>query len=276
MVELFKIGSFEIYLFGVTIVLAMLVGMGVILLEAKRKEMNTEKIMDLMLYTLIASFIGARVYYIVAFDLSHYLSNPMEIIAIRNGGLSIQGGIIFGIAFAIFYTKIKNINFWETADVFAPGIIIGQGIGRFGCDVFGIPMEGSYPWGINIGSTLLHPVQLYEAFLNIGLFIFLWQFRDKTKYKGQLFIRYIIGFSIIRGIVEFFRVNPIVFEPFSVVHLTSALLIVIALVIRSIIKDKNLIKEEHSFNDDILNDKIIYSLVVLTVIVGTWVYYSVH
>jgi len=276
MVELFEIGPIKIYLFGVTIVLAMLVGMAIILKESKRKEMNSESIMDLMLYTLVASFIGARVYYIIAFDLSHYLSNPMEIIAIRNGGLSIQGGIIFGIVFAIFYSKVKNINFWKAADAFAPGIIIGQAIGRFGCDVFGIPMVGSYPWGIDVASVIRHPVQLYEAFLNIGLFILLWKFRDQTKYHGQLFIRYIIGFSIIRGIVEFFRVNPIVFEPFSIVHLTSVLFIAIALITRSRIKDKDLIKNTQSSKDDILKDWMIYILAVLIGMIGTWVYYSIH
>jgi phosphatidylglycerol:prolipoprotein diacylglycerol transferase len=248
----------------------------IILKESKRKGMDENRVMDLIIYTLIAAFIGARVYYIIAFDLAYYMEHPLRIFAVRNGGLSIQGGLIFGIAFAAIYSKILKINFWKAADAFAPGIIIGQAIGRFGCDVFGIPMKGNYSWGVTVGSALLHPVQIYEAFLNIGLFIVLWKFRDKTKYHGQLFISYIIGFSLIRSAVEFFRINPIIWGPFTVVHLTSLILIGIALVIRFRIKDKYPMNETPYLNEGLLNDPVIYLLTVVIAISGTWIYYAMH
>lgn len=276
MVELFKVGSFQVYLFGIAIALGILGAMFIILKETNRKHMETEEMMDVMFYTLIASFIGARVYYIIAFDLKFYISNPMQIFAIRNGGLSIQGGILFGIVFAIIYTKIRKINFWKVADTFAPGIIMGQAIGRFGCDVFGIPMEESYFWGVNYNSVVRHPVQLYEAFLNLALFIILWKYRDRQKYHGQTFVRYIIGFSIIRGSVEFFRINPIIWGPITIVHLTSVLIIVAALFMRARIKKKYAIMKHPLPDSSRVNNQWIYFITVLIASIGTWFFYNIH
>lgn len=276
MVEIFKIGHFAIYLFGVTIALGMLVGLAIMIKEAKRKGMDVEKLTDLALYSIIASLIGARLYYVVAFNLKYYLANPKAIISIRDGGLSIQGALIFGIAFAIWFTKKKKVSFWKVADAFAPGIIIGQSIGRIGCDVFGIPMESPYPWGVMVNSQLLHPVQLYEALLDLLLFAYLWKGRSKSRYHGEIFIKYIIGFSIVRGIVEFFRVNPIVFGPFTIAHVTSLVIIVAALLTQRSMKKRNTLQLE-------LNEKNIaefktlhYILIALFAVVSTWFYYYIH
>lgn len=165
MVELIKIGNISIYLFGVTIALGMLIGTIFIKMEIKRKKMNDNKMMDLMIYTIIASLLGARIFYVIVFNYEFYFKNPLEIFAIRNGGLSIQGGIIFGTIFAIIYTKLNKMSFLKAADTFAPGIIIGQAIGRIGCDVFGIPMTKVYLWGVKLNSIIYHPVQLYRLIL---------------------------------------------------------------------------------------------------------------
>lgn len=276
MVELFKIGHFSIYLFGVTIALGMLLGVFIMLKEAKRKELDTDAIMDLTLYTIIAAMIGARLFYILVFDLPFYLENPLKIFAFRDGGLSIQGGLIFGIAFAIFYTRKKKIHFWKAADVFAPGIILGQAIGRIGCDVFGVPMKGNYPWGVMINGQLLHPTQMYEAILNFMLFIYLWKKRDKVQYDGQIFIHYIIGFSIIRGIVEFFRVNPIVFGNFTVAHVTSLVILVIALFISRKIKEKYPVPITEGTNETVTVSAVEYLIIFIIMIIGIWFYYFIH
>lgn len=276
MVELFKVGNFSIYLFGVTIALGMIAGIFVMLREAKRKGLNADSIMDLTLYTIIASMIGARLFYVLVFDLQFFLENPLKVFALRDGGLSIQGGLIFGILFAIYYTRKKKIHFWKTADAFAPGIILGQAIGRIGCDVFGIPMKGNYPWGVMINGQLLHPAQIYEAILNFILFIYLWKKRDKTQYDGQIFIHYTIGFSIIRGIVEFFRVNPIVFSSFTVAHVTSLVILIVALFISKKIKGENSILSTEGTNGAITVSLVEYLIIFAMMITGVWFYYFIH
>ncbi|ARE86873.1 prolipoprotein diacylglyceryl transferase [Clostridium formicaceticum] len=144
---LFNVGGFSIHLFGVTIALGILVGFFIMLSEAKRKGLDKEKLIDLALYTVIFGVIGARLNYILAFNPAYYIRNLKEILMLQQGGLSIQGSLIIGTAFGFWYMKKKSIPIWKTADAFAPAIIMGQAIGRVGCDVFGIPMSRSWFWG---------------------------------------------------------------------------------------------------------------------------------
>ncbi|KXG73757.1 prolipoprotein diacylglyceryl transferase [Thermotalea metallivorans] len=276
MKELFKIGHFGIYIFGVTIVAGMLAGLLIMMREAKRKGMDKNKMLDLATYTIIVSIIGARAYYILAFDFPYYLKNPIEIFYIRNGGLSIQGGLIAGVLFALWYTKKNKIFFWKAADAFAPGIIMGQAIGRIGCDVFGIPMERIYPWGVKINNQILHPVQIYEMLLNLILFTYLWRSRGKLKYNGELFIKYIMGFSMNRAIVEFFRSNPMVIQPFTIAHVTSLFIIIAAFLGGRSIREKQRVANEIPSNDYVKVSIFEYMLIFGIGAVGTLIYYSLY
>ncbi|AOT69188.1 prolipoprotein diacylglyceryl transferase [Geosporobacter ferrireducens] len=276
MKPIFSIGHFTIYLFGITIMLGMLAGLWIMTREAKRKGLEQQHMLDLALYTIFAGIIGARLYYVVAFNFEYYMRNPLEILMIQQGGLSIQGALIGGALFGYWYTKKKEIPFWRAADTFAPGIILGQAIGRIGCDVFGIPMKNIYPWGININNQILHPAQMYEMLLDLILFGYLWRNRDRIQYDGQLFIKYIVGFSMNRFVVEFFRTNPIIFGPFSIAHLTSVGIIAIAFIAGKIIKRK-----QENLQIDVANETAAvrngeYILIPAIAAVGIWFYYFIH
>lgn len=282
MVELFKIGNFAIYLFsvmiaiGLMIVIGMFIGIYLMHRESKRKGLDTDSMFELAMYTLVASIIGARLYYIIVFNPSPYIENLVEIFSLRDGGLSIQGGLIGGIFFSFWYTKRKKLNFWTAADAFAPGIVAAQAVGRIGCDIFGIPMKTSYPWGIVINSQLLHPAQMYEMILDLILFVYLWNRRGKIKYNGQLFINYIIGFSINRFIIEFFRTNPVVIGSLTVAHITSIVIIIVALIVRNITKNKERM-EKADLQDNIVEVySYEYIIVVLVGAIGMFIYYNVH
>ncbi|TDT63653.1 prolipoprotein diacylglyceryl transferase [Fonticella tunisiensis] len=276
MVELFKIGHFSIYLFGVTIALGMLAGIFIMSREAKRKGLNADKMFDLALYTILAAILGARLYYIIAFAPGYYLKNPGEIIKINAGGLSIQGGLIGGILFALWYTKKKEISFWRAADAFAPGIALGQAIGRIGCDVFGIPMKKIYPWGIKVSGQILHPAQMYEMILDLILFTYLRRRRGKIKYNGELFIKYIIGFSINRAVVEIFRTNPIVINPLTIAQVTSIAIIIIALFVNRFLKSRSEILQEDVANNTVEVPIYQYLLILALAAAGMWFYYYIH
>ncbi|SHJ10166.1 prolipoprotein diacylglyceryl transferase [Geosporobacter subterraneus DSM 17957] len=117
-----SIGHFTIYLFGITIMLGMAAGLWVMIREAKRKGLEQQSMLDLAVYTIFAAIAGARLYYIALFNIEHYLSNPVEILMIQQGGLSIQGALITGALFGCWYTKKKKIPFWKAADTFARGL----------------------------------------------------------------------------------------------------------------------------------------------------------
>lgn len=273
--ELFRIGHFSINIFGVMIAIGIITGILIMLKEAKRKSVNEDNIFDLAIYTIIVAIISARLYYVVGFNFSYYLKNPLEIIFVNLGGLSIQGGLLGGILFAAWYTKKKGILFWETADIFAPSIAIGQAIGRIGCDIFGIPMKTIYPWGIKVGSQIVHPAQMYEMVLDLLLFTYLWRKKDRLNYKGELFIKYIIGFSINRAIVEFFRTNPVIIKPFTIAHITSFIMIVTAIIVGRIIKNKYQI-EKDTVNDTVKVPIYQYVMIFSVGVVGVAIYYFIN
>lgn len=274
--ELFHIGRFSVGIFGVMVALGFAAGILVITKEARRKGLEEEGTLDLTLYTIIASIIGARLYYVTAFWLPYYLENPLEILMFNEGGLSVQGGILGGILFAAWYTRRKGMDFWKAADAFAPGIAIGQAIGRIGCDVFGVPMQTPYPWGILVGGQLLHPAQLYEMVLDILLFVYLWRKRGRLRYRGELFIHYIVGFSLVRGLVEFFRSNPIVYGPFTVAHVTSLVIIVIAVAAGRIIRKRNRFEKGTAIEEPVKVPWHQDALLVLLAIAGIIIYYLVN
>lgn len=272
--EVFSIGGIHVYLFGITIALGMLIGYFVVSKEVTRKKLDEDVFSTLSLYVIVFSIIGARLYYVSVFDLEYYLNNPIQVFMIRNGGMSIQGGIIGGVLSGLIYLKSKKAKFKDYADAFVPGLAIGQFVGRIGCDVFGIPMRSIYPWGKWVNGVLVHPVQIYEALLDLILFAWLWRRREYIKFKGQLFVEYMILFGVIRGLIEFFRSNPIWIEPFTVAHLTSFVMIIIGIILLIVFRKKDNIKTPSKVNKKSYIG--FYLFIILLAISSTYLFYRIR
>lgn len=237
---LFYVFGFPVHFFGVMIAIGILAGIFVAYLEVKRKKLDIDKGFDIVIYSIIAAIVGARLFYILFYDLSYYLENPMEIIKIYEGGLSIHGGLVSAFLVAVLYIRKNKLNFFQYADAMAPGIILGQAIGRIGCDVFGKVMTSPLPWGVQYQGQVLHPAQVYEFLLNYFVFFILWRKRKSIQYDGQIFVWYVILFSINRGVIEMFRTNPSIIGWFSISHLLSVLLIIGAIVLMFFAKKNSL------------------------------------
>ncbi len=128
---IFQIFGYDVYWYGVIIGSGVLIALALAVQEAKRTQQNPENYVDIALFGVIFSVIGARLYYVI-FSWKFYVNEPLKIFALREGGLAIYGGIIAGIITVIVYTKIKNLNFWLVADTAAPSLLLGQIIGRWG------------------------------------------------------------------------------------------------------------------------------------------------
>ena len=111
--------------------LGVLFGIIIAYIEVKRKRLDTNKFENLAFFAILFGFIGARLYYVL-FNLDYYLSNPVEIIEVWNGGLAIHGGIIGSVLAIIVYCRKQKLNLIEILDICAPAILIGQIIGRWG------------------------------------------------------------------------------------------------------------------------------------------------
>lgn len=220
---LVEVGPLVIRWYGAMIALAFFTGMWIALKEAQRKGIGKEKLEGFFIYVLIGAVMGARIYYVAFSDLGHFLKNLLSMFAVWQGGLAIHGAILGGLLVTIFYTKRQKIPFWRFADAIAPALILGQAIGRIGCffngDAHGYPTDR--PWGLVYspespaghmfpGQTL-HPTQLYEMFLNLIIFGFLWMIRKKLKVDGHLFLLYVILYSSARIFVEHFRADRLTF-----------------------------------------------------------------
>jgi len=276
MVELFSIGHFSIHLLSVTSAIGMIIGLLLIQKEGERKLLDKDKLMDLGIFTVLFGIIGARLGYILFFNFDYYLTNPSEIFRFSQGGLSIQGAILAGGAAAFIIMRRKNLPVWKTADAIVPGVILGQAIGRVGCDVFGVPMSRNWPWGVMVNGELLHPAQLYEVALNFILFLFIWRKRKTAKFDGELFFIYIIGFAINRFIVEFFRTNPQGLGPLSIAHVLSLVIVALGIIVLIFMNNRSYgtsgsINEEFS-----LSSSLVYGLVVTGFIISVVFYYGIH
>lgn len=275
MKELFSIGPIHIYFFGLMIAIGIIWGSLFAIKQAEKRGISEEVIINLITIIVIFGLVGARLFYILFYNPSFYFSNPSEIIKINEGGLSIHGGIFSAVAAGYIYSIKSKISFFKLADIIAMALPLAQGIGRVGCDVFGKPMTSIMLWGINYNGQVLHPAQVYEFVLDYVLFIILWRRSYKKKFEGELFVIYLIAFAVIRGIVEFFRINPIIWGPFSISHLLSVALIIIGLVIYILISNKGTVKIDSYVENKMSLMTSIFYLIAL-IVVSIFAFYFVQ
>ena len=216
--KLISFGSFFIPTYGVLVALGFLLALTVTVRLARRSGLPSEKVMNLAVYCAMAGIVGAKLFMFL-FDLPTYLHNPGEIFTLETlqaAGV-FHGGLIVALLFAIWYIRKESLPLLATMDCFAPGIALGQAIGRLGCFAAGCcwGKECSLPWGVRFRSDFaapvpldktLHPAQLYESAADLLIFVFLYRrFQSSSARKGELIGLYLVLYSIARFIIEFFR-----------------------------------------------------------------------
>jgi phosphatidylglycerol:prolipoprotein diacylglycerol transferase len=215
--EIFHLSFLHTY--GALVALAFLAGLWMATRLAKRCGLDAEAATNLGIYCALAAILGAKVMMIIVDP--RYRENPSEIFSLdtlQAGGV-FYGGLIGALAVAWWYMRKTRLPLWKTADVFAPGIALGHGIGRLGCFSAGCcwGVECHLPWAVTfrnpvahdlVGVPLgqpLHPTQLYEAFAEFLIFGILYRQFGKPHRSGTIIGLYLMLYSIARFIVEFFR-----------------------------------------------------------------------
>ena len=209
-------GFAKIYWYGFIISLGVLISLFFVHKIARQKGYNLKKIEDLYFYVIIFGLIGARLYEVFFFNWSYYQNNLINIFKVWEGGLAIQGTILFGILTVYIFCKKNKLKFFQYTDLLVLGLILGQAIGRWG-NFFNQELYGKIsglPWAIYIERTgfFHHPVFLYESILNLILFFVLYQIFKKQSKQGLTTLIYLGGYSLIRFLMEFIRIDscPIV------------------------------------------------------------------
>ena len=215
---LFFIGDFPIRAYGVMLALAIISGASVAYFLLKKDGRGWhEHIIDFSITVAIAGLIGARLWDVFFFDWHYYSNHLLEIPYVWQGGMAIQGGVVFGTLAGFWFVKKHNIDAWAFADVFAPALILAQSVGRmanlFNGDAFGHPTGGNfgilYPESTlayrTYGNQPLWPAEIWEGQIDILIFVALLLFSSFKHAKGQVFVLYAILYSAARFFLEFLR-----------------------------------------------------------------------
>lgn len=215
-VILFHIGDYPVRSYGIVVVLALLLSIGMAR-YLTRGTVYRQHIIDLAMYSVIGAIIGARFWHVFFFQWHYYRYHWEQIPAIWNGGLAIQGSMIGGFAAAWIYCKIRRLDLWELADAVSPAIVFGQGVGRIACflngDAFGKPTHSGfgivYPPGTiayqTYGSQPLWPAEVWEGQWDMIVFGLLMYLSNKNHPKGFRFFTYNFLYSLGRFFLEFLR-----------------------------------------------------------------------
>ncbi|MDH7499696.1 MAG: prolipoprotein diacylglyceryl transferase, partial [candidate division NC10 bacterium] len=211
---LFKIGPFTLHTYGLFISMGVLLAIALAAREARREGLDPQKMLDLGFYLLVASIIGSRLLFVLIFY-PDYLHRPWAIFKLWEGGLVFYGGFVLALAVGIWYLRRNRLPLWRTADLWAAPLALGHALGRIGCFSAGCcyGKPSSVPWAVTFSDPQslailgvpLHPVQLYETLSNFLLFCFLFLFRRFRRFEGQVFWLYVLLYSLLRFLLEFYR-----------------------------------------------------------------------
>ncbi len=215
--EIFHYGWLRLKWYGLLIASAVLIGVNLSMRLARARQVDPETIADLAIWLVLGAIPSARLYY-VAFQWPTYAPHPVQIFKIWEGGIAIYGAIIGGTLAAIVFAKIKQIPFWQLADICAPSVALGQAIGRWG-NFFNSEAYGSrtdLPWGVYIPKEAgyFHPTFLYESLWNLMVFaLLMWLFVNDARHHrlktGSIFLVYLIAYGVGRLWIEELRTDSL-------------------------------------------------------------------
>lgn len=236
----FNVFGIDIMWYGIIIAAAMVLAVIVIYRRAPAHRIASEKTLDFILITVPMGVIGSRLYYVL-FNLDFYAGDFYKIINIRNGGLAIHGGLIFGFLTAILLCKLWDIRPMNLLDLTAPAIALAQSIGRWG-NYFNQEAHGGptdLPWAINVGGQMVHPTFLYESIWCFLLFLVLLFVDSNRKFEGQTFLLYGALYSLERFFVEWLRTDSLMLGPLKQAQVVSAAVFIIFTLVYINLRRKN-------------------------------------
>ena len=241
---IFKIGPLAMRWYGLMYVFGFASSYLLALHQLKKKAstITRAELDDLYFYLILGLIVGARLGYVIFYNLSFYLQNPLEVFVLWHGGMSFHGGFIGAFLAGYVMIKKKRLNFFEVADLIVPTCPPGLMFGRIGNfingELFGKP--GTVPWAMVFpqgGNVARHPSQLYEAFLEgLLLFVILWIYKDRKKRSGDVLAVFLILYGAFRIFCEFFREPDLqlgyIVGWFSMGQILSIIMIVVGLALK--------------------------------------------
>jgi phosphatidylglycerol:prolipoprotein diacylglycerol transferase len=207
--EILRWGVLHITSYGLMLAIAFLAGTWLALREARRLGLDEDRVVTLILITLVAAILGARAFYVLE-HMREFRGAFLSVLALWQGGLTLYGGIVMGTLVGLLSARRAGLPMWVAADALTPSIALGMMFGRAGCFLngccYGLPTR--LPWGVvfppdsfaslEFGPVPVHPSQLYFAAAGLGLFLLVWWLRRRLRVAGVLFWGFIALFALVR------------------------------------------------------------------------------
>ncbi len=232
--EIMRVGPVAVRWYGTMYLIGFAASYMLVRLQVKKKNITLpgDFIDSLYTYLVLGLLIGARLGYVLFYNLSAYLSHPLDIFAVWQGGMSFHGGLIGSAVAGVWCSRRFKVDPWQVADLVTATGPIGLGCGRLGNFING-ELYGRFtnvPWGMVFptgGPLPRHPSQLYEFLLEgVLLFTVLWTVKDRVRKTGSLLALFLVLYGVFRFFIEFFREpDPqlgFVLGPFTMGQLLSA------------------------------------------------------
>ena len=239
--------GFRITFYGIIIGIGMILGIQLVMQDAKRRGQDPDLYLNFALAAIIISIIGARIYYVI-FSWEMYKNDLLQVFNIRGGGLAIYGGMIAGVATMYVFCRVKKQSFFSMGDSAVLGLLTGQILGRWG-NFFNAEAFGGYTdWLLALRYKLdlvnagmlnqqvldhvitengvqyiqVHPTFLYESCWNLLLLVFLLWYRKRKAFTGEIFLMYLGGYGLGRMFIESLRTDSLLL-PYTSIPVSQVL-----------------------------------------------------
>ena len=205
-----KFGPLTVYSYGAMVAFGFGLAALLIYKRAPRFGLDKDRMLDAAVIILIAGIIGARLLY-VFLNINYYAAYPLELFNLSKGGLVWYGGFLTAFITLIWYAKRKRLNFWNVADLIAPYIALAQGFGRIGCFLngccYGIEVPPNFPLCVVFpGERIARiPTELYSSLALFIIFLILLAWQERRRFAGEIFLGYLLLYSVKRFLIEFLR-----------------------------------------------------------------------
>lgn len=214
---LIELGPLKLYTYGLLVATGFYAGILWAVRLGRKEGIDPKFIYDTAFWVIIAAILGSRFFYIIV-NIDYFVANPLSMFKIWSGGLVFYGGFVGVFIALVICTRRAKVDLWTFMDVCAPAGALGHSIGRLGCFFAGCcyGKVTTVPWAVTFHDALsmaptgvpLHPTQLYSSANELLLFVILTLMRPYRKFKGQIFLTWVLLYAVTRSIIEIFRGDP--------------------------------------------------------------------
>ncbi len=234
---LIDLGRVKVYSWGFMLAIAVLIAIVGISKIFKEEGYDPEKVLDMVIILVVTGLLGSRLAYIAMFEWEDFLGHPGIFFSLTEGGFSglvWYGGFTASLVAFVIYIRCQGYSFWKMADIFSPFLALAYAVVRIGCFLngccYGKVSDSAcavvFPF---VDGLSRYPTQLYSSAINFVLFGVLFWYYPRRKFTGQIFIYYLLGYSVYRFIIEFFRENWVFYGSLSVAQVYSLLFLAVGI-----------------------------------------------